>query len=134
MIGFWAFVSGILYNQEATTAVESEPAPVIAKPANVTRISHNALNTKQQNNITNTERPQTATETLADLLQCAEVHKPTQGDATVKACPPLRRHLQHALAVRGNRQLDAREAAQRLATGWQTGVSQVETGSLPNGQ
>ena len=74
--------------------------------------------------------------TLADLLQCSEARRAGgSGPASVKACPPLRQRLPSVdTAVRGDRQLDAREAAERLARGWATGVSRIETGSLQASQ
>ncbi len=130
LVGFWAFVSGIVYNQEETKLAGS-PAPATEKPENVALLAGGAVNPKQQKNAASTQKAQAVVETLADLLQCAEVRRATSGHATVKACRPLRSRLQHAPAERGNRELDSREAAERLATGWKTGVSAIETGSLP---
>ncbi len=65
-----------------------------------------------------------------DLLECAEARK-SIGVVTVQACPPLQRGLAQAEgSSRGSRQLDAEEAARRLATGWETGVSMITTGSV----
>lgn len=126
LVGFWTFVSAILYNPDPET---SSPArPTAAAPPVTTAAPQTA---KAPTTVHGLQRPHVTSDTLADLLQCAEARK-SPGDTVVTACPPLRRRLPMAIAsTRGNRQLDAREAARRLATGWETGVAPIETGSLP---
>lgn len=144
MIGFWSFVSVIMFNPDgalpaigmsgskqqiaaasgtsATTPDSARSPP--AKPVGPAQ--------KAPDTIYGTHRPPASTETLADLLQCAEARK-GEASASVHACPPLRRRLPYGTsASRANRQLDAREAARRLAEGWQTGVATIETGALPS--
>jgi hypothetical protein len=140
VIGFWSFVSDIVYNPDGTETAISVPSsasqatPKRAKDRKTTAAATPALarSSKPETTITGAQRPPVNAETLADLLQCAEAHK-TEGNAHVHACPPLRKRLPIAAdSSRGNRQLDAREASRRLARGWKTGVAPIETGSLPN--
>jgi len=144
IIGFWSFVSGIVFNPDGAppligvpstteqiateigtapvTTHKGDPAPAKATTATPARKAPDAVN--------GAHRPPASSETLAELLQCAEARKGEAG-TSVYACPPLRRRLPHyAGGSRANRQLDAREAARRLAEGWQTGVATIETGSL----
>lgn len=149
MIGFWTFVSGIMFNldgtetavglpdtlQQASASQDGTPSPKPDTTAPTTAMNEHvrpaARSTKAPDPIAGTHRPPANSETLADLLQCAEARKRDAG-ASVHACPPMRRRLPIAAhSSRGNRQLDAREAAQRLTDGWQTGVATIETGSLP---
>ena len=128
-VGFWAFVSAIVYNPDDTDSV-ARPLPVqkVAAPA-AAPVSE--APGKAETTIAGLARPPAASDTLSELLQCAEARKTASG-ALVTACPPLRQRLPIAAgATRGNRQLDAREAARRLATGWQTGIATIETGSIP---
>lgn len=141
MIGFWSFVSGIMFNPDDTppsigrpdkseqiaTATGTSDTAVLKRTAHPTATSPTR---KAPETVNGVRRPRTSSETLADLLQCAEARRETTG-VNVHACPPLRQRLPHNTAIsRANRQLDAREAARLLAEGWQTGVATIETGSL----
>jgi len=141
LVGFWSFVSAILYKPDRTdsasrpapVATVTQPQPAAAKPPSQPQAAtaSDEKITKAPHTIDGVARPPATADTLADLLQCAEARKSDAG-AVVAACPPLRRRLPVAVAsTRGNRQLDAREAARRLTSGWQTGVATIETGSLP---
>ena len=140
VIGFWSFVSDIVYNSDGaesaisvpTSTSQTTPQSVRDRTTNAAATRALARSSKPETTISGAQRPPANAATLADLLQCAEAHK-AEGNAHVHACPPLRKRLPIAAASsRGNRQRDAREAARRLATGWQTGVAPIETGSLPD--
>lgn len=145
MIGFWSFVSGIVFNpdrdpseidltvkkqQIAAASDTTRPPPPLYLPPPETGTA-SVPGPKASGTVDGSHRPPANTETLTDLLQCAEARK-GEAAASVQACPPMRRRLPHTIgSARGNRQLDAREAARRLSDGWQTGVATIETGSLP---
>ncbi len=143
IVGFWSFVSTILYNPDGAETAISAPltieqqqvASAVAAnqaPASASRDAPAAKSAKAESTITGAHRPPANADTLAELLQCAEALK-GETQAIVHACPPLRQRLPMAqVSTRGNRQLDAREAARRLATGWQTGIATIETGTLPD--
>lgn len=139
LVGFWSFLSGIVFNAQggeiiarpaavrdgaATTKADHHPP---AAPANAGRLAAAAPHSP-------VPPAATATEVLAELLQCSVALKSprTHSPTLVQACPPLRQRLPLSTgSQRADRHLDAREAASRLANGWQTGVSQIETGSIP---
>lgn len=140
LVGFWTFVSGIVFNpqdgrgvlasQPHVSAVSGESAQATAGLPKTTPLSTAA----QAPALPSPPAATAGSETLADLLQCTQARKGADDSksAVVQACPPLRRRLPTARAsLRANRQLDAREAAERLARGWHTGVSAIETGALP---
>lgn len=148
LVGFWSFLSGIVFNPQdgAITAIARPPtlqeAQRSTKAAGHLTTSDSEVATADQRSPAalvpspNETLPPTgaATEILAELLQCSEAIKSprTNEPAVVHACPPLRQRLpQGQASERANRQLDAHEAAHRLANGWQTGISPIETGSLP---
>lgn len=146
LVGFWSFLSGIVFNPQggetitrpqtvrdgssstkAAGYLTANPGgPAAAAPKSPTPPAHTQAAPV-------VPPAAAATEVLAELLQCtvalksSATHLPT----LVQACPPLRQRLPLSTgAQRADRQLDAREAANRLANGWQTGVSQIETGSI----
>lgn len=144
LVGFWSFVSAIVYNPDPEHVAMSAPEPIAHRQAATTTLPptppppaavRNAkahATGKATSTITGANRPPANANSLAELLQCAEARK-GGAETIVHACPPLRRRLPMASApTRGNRQLDAREAARRLANGWQTGIATIETGSLPD--
>lgn len=138
LVGFWSFLSGIVFSphggetiarpaavRDGAATAKADGHPPTA-PANAGRLATAAQHSP-------VPPAATTTEELADLLQCSvalkspSTHLPT----LVQACPPLRQRLPLSTgSQRADRQLDAREAADRLANGWQTGVSQIETGSI----
>lgn len=143
MVGFWSLVSdamldrahapsvaaprGVVLPPEALTATPTAaPAPAAVRAASPPPPpAHTAP-----------ARVPTTAELLADLLQCSEARKTRDPDAgsSVKACPPMRERLRAAAtSTRADRQLSASEAADRLANGWATGVSRIETGSIRMG-
>ena len=147
-IGFWSFVSGIVFNSDepqpmivaprstneiVASSTSKSPNARIAEPSSAKTGTAIKTTSKATDTITGDRPPQATAETLSDLLQCAEARKTSKSseEVSVLACPPMRRRLPHnANTARANRQLDAREAARRLADGWQTGVAIIETGSL----
>lgn len=145
LVGFWSFISGIVFNPGNAPPADARPLsthqiaaatgapgsiaprqPALPEPGTASAASRKASGA-----VDGTHRPSASPETLAELLQCAEARKGATG-VIVHACPPLRHRLPHnASTSRASRQLDAHEAARRLADGWQTGVAAIETGSLP---
>ena len=120
-------------NELITAATTKSNSPQNARtPLPSSTIEISTTSKKAPNTINGTTRPHVSTETLADLLQCAEARK-GDSEVSVHACPPMRRRLPHTESTeRANRQMDAREAARRLTNGWQTGVATIETGALPS--
>ncbi len=144
IIGFWAFVSAIVYNPDGTETAISAPDNITQQKADGSTQAANGTSSSPANApatmkaakadtiVTGVHRPPANADTLAELLQCAEALK-GEKEAIVHACPPLRQRLPMAsTSSRSNRQLDAREAARRLATGWRTGIATIETGTLPD--
>lgn len=129
MVGFWSLVSEVMIApaHDVTTAPITRPETVAVRsaanlgPTTATSAARYSGNPAQS-----------STEILADLIQCTQARKSSQtGVSNVKACPPLRERLKTiASAGRADRALSAQEAADRLANGWATGVSQIETGSI----
>lgn len=151
LVGFWSFVSGIVFNPQggetiarpatvrdgavsakASGHLPQMPASAGAATAAVTPLTP-ATPSVQAVAAYNAPPSTAASEVLADLLQCSIASKSpgTHLPTIVHACPPMRQRLpQVSGSQRADRQLDAREAANRLANGWQTGISQIETGSI----
>lgn len=143
VVGFWTFLSGVVFNPNG--ADETSRMPAISARDGGLQSSAKAPGTpakeaaplavsadRRENRDAATPPAQSSIhESLAELLQCSQARK-SDGPSVVQACPPLRQRLPVvAGGQRGNRHLDAREAAERLATGWQAGVARIETGSLP---
>ena len=143
LVGFWTFLSGVVFNENGADEA-SRPTAVAAREGALRPAAPPARNSlkepaslaaaelgREGRNAGTPPVQHAISESLADLLQCSQARK-SDGPSVVQACPPLRRRLPVASSSqRGNRHLDAREAAERLATGWQTGVARIETGSLP---
>lgn len=140
-VGFWSFVSEVAFNGDT----EKSPSRLInLETARSVRASEQVAAQAQKASATAAPKapvPISANveiadagngDTLSELLQCSEVRPlRAEADVDVHACPPLRKRLPFGRnARRADRMMDAREAADRLAHGWQTGVSRIETGSL----
>ena len=146
-VGFWSFVSEVAFNGDE---VKSPSRLINLETARSVRASEHAAAEARVAAAPQPSKPPVAAaapadtgsteagdgDVLSDLLQCTEVRPLRgEGDVDVHACPPLRQRLaRSSSAQRGDRMMDAREAADRLANGWQTGVSRIETGSLQTGR
>ncbi|MCB1505543.1 MAG: hypothetical protein KDJ47_11255 [Hyphomicrobiaceae bacterium] len=131
LVGFWTFVSVIVFNPQDDTAGQSHTSTVIKTSAVTTAPTAQPAATPATSQPQPSAPTAVTAESLTDLLQCSEARKATN-ETIVQACPPLRQRIPAVAAnTRANRQLDAREAANRLANGWSTGVSSIETGALP---
>mgnify|MGYP000196764827 CR=1 FL=1 len=145
MVGFWSFVSQVVYNQdeakspsrlvnlEGAKAVSAAGGSLLANarpPAGNTTIGDGVVASADARQAASPAQP--ASDVLHELLQCSQVRRVSgTGEVAVSACAPLARRLPNGqLASRGDRQMDAREAEQRLLNGWSPGVSRIETGSL----
>lgn len=159
LVGFWGFVAQVAFNQDeakSPTRLINLDAARAVKSADATKLERPG--SPGAAGVARTATADDRRDPLSDLLQCTEARRgssargagrtseveaggPAGGDATtdtsaaaalVVACPPLRRRLPHGgvTAERADRQMDAREAAERLRNGWDTGVSRIETGSL----
>lgn len=139
LVGFWSFVSEVAFNgddpKSPSRLIDLEAARSVRASAEAVEAARPAAETSATTgNVANADPADGgASDSLSDLLQCSEARRPADnGDTDVLACPPLRRRLPFTrqTATRADRQMDAREAAERLANGWETGVSRIETGSL----
>lgn len=133
LVGFWSFVAEVVYNQDETKSptrfISLEEARSVSRAH-----AEQALAGKRRDPAPRETRSAVAADVLDDLLNCSEVRRAADGRVAVTACAPLARPLAAGpLAARADRQMDAREAEQRLMTGWSTGVSRIETGSLQAG-
>ncbi|MGD9785461.1 MAG: hypothetical protein AB7E80_01215 [Hyphomicrobiaceae bacterium] len=127
LVGFWSVVSVAMLGptDERRAGVSSAPEQVATRTTSLPPATPGA----QPHTIDDAAPARL----LAELLQCSEALKGAEAgtQAHVKACPPLRQRLKMVETTRrADRALDAREAAERLARGWATGVSRIETGSL----
>lgn len=135
-VGFWSFVSEVAFNGDEAKSpsrlINLDAARSVGASARATGTARPLPNVSGKD--ADAESAESAgSDVLDDLLQCSEARRPAgNGDTDVLACPPLRRRLPSGrqAAARADRQMDAREAAERLANGWETGVSRIETGSL----
>lgn len=159
LVGFWSFVAQVAFNQDdakTPTRLINLDAARAVKSADATKLAYPGSTATA--NVARAASVDDRRDPLSDLLQCTEARRgssargagrasegstigPTVAEAAaetgtaaalVVACPPLRRRLPHGgvTARRADRQMDAREAAERLRNGWDTGVSRIETGSL----
>lgn len=136
LVGFWSFVSQVAFNDDqqksAARLINLDTVQAVRRTEHVALAPRPAA---RQPNVTIAVINADANtgDMLAELLQCSQVRPlPDATGVDVQACPPLRTRLPHGNnGARANRLMDAREAAERLANGWVTGVSSIETGSLP---
>lgn len=134
-VGFWSFVAEVAFNDDGKSPsrlINLDTARSVTLPANSPAAPAPAIVTASAQ-LPSANAEHANGDVLSDLLQCTEARRPgAPGEALIIACPPMRRRLPHGrVAGRADRQMDAREAAERLANGWETGVSRIETGSLP---
>lgn len=134
-VGFWSFVAEVAFNDDSKSPyrlINLDTARSVTLPANAPTDPAPPIVTASRQPIS-ADAEHANGDVLSDLLQCTEARRPdAPGEALIIACPPMRRRLPHGrMAGRADRQMDAREAAERLANGWATGVSRIETGSLP---
>ncbi|MBL8565173.1 MAG: hypothetical protein JNM89_05600 [Hyphomicrobiaceae bacterium] len=140
LVGFWSFVSQVVYNQDEAKSpsrlVNLEEAKAVSAAGGA--LLANALSRAADAKVAAAETREaappasSASDGLHELLQCTQVRRiSVEGEVALSACAPVARRLPNGqLASRGDRQMDAREAEHRLLNGWSPGVSRIETGSL----
>ncbi|MFN3867770.1 MAG: hypothetical protein ACK4MF_01745 [Hyphomicrobiaceae bacterium] len=136
LVGFWSLVADVAFNKGS----DKSPARLInleeVAAVKAARAASQARQAAAQPAVVrgnDTAERHGTPDSLAELLQCSQARRGADGDITeVRACPPLSRRLptHGAVAVRADREMDSREAAERLLKGWDTGVSRIETGSV----
>lgn len=147
LVGFWSLVSDVAFNNkgdeksptrlinldEVAAVKAARDAAARPLPAARTEVSGRQAAAGGGAEAAGAGAERATPDGLAELLQCSEARRGADGQsAEVTACPPLSRRLPTAvdLASRADREMDAREAADRLLRGWDTGVSRIETGTL----